>query len=87
MTITFDELKRRRTVITSSAPDTPSAEVSNILTASLGMTAGEFDAVVQQAKENAVIQKAAIQKSLGAKTTYDITTEILKAKYAKGETQ
>lgn len=70
------ELKRRRAILKSSAPNITTTEMNNILTASLAMTVGEFDAVVSQAKADVIVEPI-------AKTSHDITTEILKAKYAK----
>lgn len=96
MSIDLNELKRRRAIIVTDAPDASRVVLNNILTASLGLTASEFDAAVFQAKVDVVVQKANSEfdarRALSevepvAKTSYDITTEILEAKYAKGVKQ
>ncbi|MGJ7513638.1 hypothetical protein ACSFE6_04790 [Pseudomonas baetica] len=93
MTIGFNEIARRRAVIQKSDITATDDGINKIVLASIGMTASEFDAVVFQAKVDDVIQKAYEQLEQTAsvekivpetKSTFDITVNILKAKYVKG---
>ena len=82
MTIEFNEIARRYDIIKDSDSTASREDITNIVMASVSMTASEFDAVVLQAKVDIVVQKA-LSEELPTRSGVDMTLDILRAKYNK----